>query len=614
MVKDAREQRRRADTDSDPDRADFAWLARLFGRLRRRMYPDGPGGPSEEASVADPAAVTGAVARETLDVEGTDEEPATGASRDETRPAGEPWARRVILERREQVLQWKYLIPLAIVVLTASVSIHNWFGGIDWGDDFALYLHQAKALTNGNIGEVISQTRFSIDYSGWSTFSPYAYPWGWPLLMTPFYTFFGLNYSVFKFLEVVALCVFLVTFFAIVRRRIGLVGATILTVLIAASRSFNGATDSVLSDLPYLCFVGLTLWCMERLRERRALFSDRRGLVVLGLLMAFTRDIRREGIALLAALVALQLAVLAGIAARDRTRAALRGVDWRNVARPYVTFAAASLAIQLILPGPILANIPGTGRASISPNLKYYTDILAEHIGLKDPGVRMQLFHSEPAARLALALFVALAAIGLVARVVHRVEEDAHLAGFLCASAVIVSIYAYRDGRYLLTITPLLAYFAYQAIPTVVALVTTNRQALARLAAVPPALAAIGLLMLCGHDTAHAYDYHRYYHYTVDGPESPQAKEMFAAVKTMTRGDDVILFARARAMTFYTDRNAIQGSNLDQLLPRSDWYVMDKDSTYAQTPVTDTEAAGRGLTKVWENARWVLWRVARRGP
>jgi hypothetical protein len=89
---------------------------------------------------------------------------------------------------------------------------------------------------------------------------------------------------------------------------------------------------------------------------------------------------------------------------------------------------------------------------------------------------------------------------------------------------------------------------------------------------------------------------------------------MFAAVERYTRGDDVILFFRARAMTLFTDRVALQGTDLDQMLPRVDWYVMEKGSTYSQTPLSDTEGAARGLTKVWENDDWVIWRVPRRAP
>ncbi|MDQ3646709.1 MAG: beta family protein, partial [Actinomycetota bacterium] len=110
---------------------------------------------------------------------------------------------------------------------------------------------------------------------------------------------------------------------------------------------------------------------------------------------------------------------------------------------------------------------------------------------------------------------------------------------------------------------------------------------------------------------AHSTDYHLDYNYVVNGPETPDAQEMLSVVRRVTGPDDVILFFRARAMTLYSDRRAIQGSNLDEVLPRADWYVMAKGSTYSQALLTNVQAAVFGLTKTWENSEWVLWRVLR---
>ncbi len=519
---------------------------------------------------------------------------------------------RGAIARTEQAArEWRYAIPLTIIVVIGRICVHKRFGGVDWGDDFALYIHQAKALVVGNLGELLQQTRYSVDNSGWSSFSPYSYPWGWPLIMAPFYAVFGLDYDVFKNLEVAAFCTFLLAFFALVRQRAGWIAATAVTLLIALSSAFNGATDSVLSDLPYLCFVGLSLWYMDRLRLTGRLLTDRRTLIVLGLLLAFTRNVRREGFVLIVALVALHFAVLAGTAVRDH---ALRDVNWRNVALPYVTFAGAIVGFQLLLPGAFVPDLPGTGLAHVSTRITFYREVLAEHIGLKDPGVEMQLFHSSFAADFALRLFLLLAVVGAAARLLHRFEEDAHIAAFLAAATFVTMVSPFQESRYFFTITPFLAYFAYQAMPTLAALVMGRPKWLLGLAAVPSVVGMAGLVSLCWADVANAIEYHRHYNYTVNGPEHPEAKHMFAAVKEVTRGDDVILFARARAMTLYTDRNAIQGSNLDQLLPRVDWYVMEKNSTYSQTPLSDAEAAARRLTKAWENGTFVIWRVPPRSP
>jgi hypothetical protein len=627
---------RSAAAPDDPDQVDFTWLSTLFRKLSGRLYqapPDAAApagtvappepappetvppepGPPESAPPEEPGSATAQPAAEPEPVARPDRmtpaEPPGPRAAEQPEPTLGPWMRKALAAKEQARREWRYAIPLAMVLITAWICVHNRFGGVDWGDDFALYLRQAKALAFGNIGEVLQQTRFSVDNSGWSSFSPYSYPWGWPLILAPFLAVFGLDYGIFKSLEVLAFCVFLLAFFALVRHRAGWFAATIVTSLIAVSRAFNGATDTVLSDLPYLCFVGVSLWFMDRLRIKGTLLTDRRALIVLGLLLAFTRSIRREGLMMLVALDALHIAVLGGIAARDRTRQALRNVNWRNVALPYGTFAAAVVVLHLLLPGVLLPTVPGTGLANISPHVTFYRDVLAEHIGLKDPGTTMQLFHSAFAATLALRLFLLLAVIGVVGRLLYRFEQDAYLVAFLVASTFLMMVSPFQESRYFFTVTPFLAYFAYQAIPTLAALVTSRPGRLVRLAAVPSAVGMAGLVMLCWTDLDTAIEYHRVYHYTVNGPDLPESKQMFAAVKEKTRGDDVILFARARAMSLYTDRNAIQGSDLDLLLPRADWYVMEKDSTYSQTLLTDAEAANRRLTKTWENGKWVLWRV-----
>ena len=47
------------------------------------------------------------------------------------------------------------------------------------GDEFALYLRQARSIFDGDIADVVADNRFSVLYST-GRFSPYAYPWGWP--------------------------------------------------------------------------------------------------------------------------------------------------------------------------------------------------------------------------------------------------------------------------------------------------------------------------------------------------------------------------------------------------------------------------------------------------
>ncbi len=612
MVKDARQQG--PSGQHDPDYVDLSWVKVVLRRLRVAVIGKRASGmaTTEPTETTQRGRSTGA-STETAAAAAEDTRTHEGPDSDES-DAFLPRLRRLTASDRYGLFREKHGLPLVMVLFVGVISMINHFSGHDWGDDFALYMRQAKALTIGNIGEVISDNRFTVDNSGWHTFSPYSYPWGWPLLVAPLYAVFGLNYDVFKFVEVIAFCLFLLAFFAIVRRRVGSLPATILTLLIGLSPSYIGSTDTVLSDIPYLCFVGLSLWWMDRCRVTGILEGSRKHLVILGLLLAYTYNVRREGITLLFALAALHVAVLAGVAVRARSTQALRRVQWEEVLLPYMTFLVAVVTFHLVLPTVLLPRASGAGLQNISSRMTYYKDILAQQVGLQDPGRPIQLLNSEAAGQFALSLLVILVIIGVIARLVRSLEEDVPLAAYLVCSSFVMLISPYQEGRYLLTITPLLGYFAYQALVTITQLATSGNPALTRATSVLPALAVAGLVALNARDLAHSTRYHLDYHYISHGPESPDAQQMFAAVRDLTREDDVILFFRARAMTLYADRRAIMGANLDQVLKRADWYVMAKDSTYSQALLTDQEATARRLTKKWENSGWVIWRVPPSNP
>ncbi len=592
---------------ADPDYVDLEWATAFLRRLARRLFPDGALDPAQNGEQRDAGVATPTPGGRTTFQEVESETASSAVDTAIDVPPGSDAATDA--GRRQRLVLRSDALPLTIAVFVGVIATINHFSGHDWGDDFALYMRQAKALTIGNIGEVISDNRFTVDNSGWNTFSPYSYPWGWPLLVAPFYAVVGLNYEVFKLLEVAALCIFLLAFFAIVKRRAGSLPATVLTLLIGLSPLYIGGTDTVLSDIPYLCFVGVSLWWMDRCRLKGIFSAGTRHLVILGLLLAYTYNVRREGIILLLALAALHVVTVAGMVVRTGSSRLMGQAERKALLLPYGTFLGAVVTFHLLLPTVLLPRAPGAGLQNVSTRITYYRDALAEQIGLRDPGSPMELFGSEEAAENALLLLIGLAAIGVVGRLILALEEDVTFATYLCGTAFLLLVSPYQEGRYLYSVTPLVAYFAYQALPAMAKLGGRRSDGRLRLASGAAVLALVGLVALNARDLARSTRYHLDYHYTVHGPESADAQEMFQAVRNLTRTDDVILFFRSRAMTLYSDRRAVMGSNLQLLLPRSDWYVMAKNSTYVQTLLTDEQAAAYGLTKRWENVGWVIWRV-----
>jgi hypothetical protein len=76
--------------------------------------------------------------------------------------------------------------------------------GHAWGDDFASYIMQAVALVEGRPSDFVRANTFTIDRST-VVLGPYAYPWGYPLLLAPLYAARGVDFGAFKSLNLVSL-------------------------------------------------------------------------------------------------------------------------------------------------------------------------------------------------------------------------------------------------------------------------------------------------------------------------------------------------------------------------------------------------------------------------
>jgi hypothetical protein len=93
------------------------------------------------------------------------------------------------------------------------------------------------------------------------------------------------------------------------------------------------------------------------------------------------------------------------------------------------------------------------------------------------------------------------------------------------------------------------------------------------------------------------------------GPTNPAVTPIFDAVNEHTRPDDVITYFRARTMTLLTDRRAIQTTDIQRVLDRSDFYAQQRGSTYYQPGLTMEEADELGFDLVWSDGTWILWKV-----
>lgn len=364
------------------------------------------------------------------------------------------------------------------MVLVGIVLVYRSFleEGHDWGDDFSLYINQARALVRGDVGQVVSDTRYILQNSGTDSFSPYVYPWGLPILLAPVYLVAGINYRAFAWVTVISLVVFLWLFRRLVAPVIGSLGATSITAVIALSTPYVWWSGSVTSDFPAIASVMVALWWIDRCRRLgHFAASTRTPLVVVGLLATWAFAIRREVVVVLFAAAAVQALELHRARRRaPGTDTQVSGVSpsgegrrsrWLDVAAPYWTFALSTGTFHLVLPASLEQQVDGGGVGEIWGNLTWYRDILAEHVGLKEIGPNeIEVFGSH---RLGLWLIGVLAlsgALGLVVAMLRRRESEFALAVYaICVSWVILTR-PFHEGRYIFALSPMLLFFSWIAV------------------------------------------------------------------------------------------------------------------------------------------------------
>ena len=208
----------------------------------------------------------------------------------------------------EHAVPQKQRIALIVVLLGAAylaISLHR--NGHTQGDDFALYIRQARSLFEGDSAAVIADNRFAVLNSD-PAFSPIGYPWGWPVILAPFVHFWGYGYDRLKLVVVALFCVWLLLLHGVVRRRVGRWPALGIVAAFGTAPAFLAHTDQLTTEIPHLAAGVVFLWLFDRVTSRSTLIgAPTRDLVMLGVAAAVVFNVRREGLVLAVVMAAIQL-------------------------------------------------------------------------------------------------------------------------------------------------------------------------------------------------------------------------------------------------------------------------------------------------------------------
>lgn len=340
---------------------------------------------------------------------------------------------------------------LAVSVFAVAIRVYN---GHNSGGDFSEYIAQARSIVEGTMQEQVSANTFIVTNSHFQ-FGPFAYPWGYPLLLAPMYKLFGMNYIAFKAVNCIFLVAMVVILYKVFSENLDKKFAFLAAALVAFIPVNLRLADNVLSDMTFCFFSVVSVYGIYRLvnaQKNQILWA-----VLVGATSFFAFFIRTAGIVSLITLFVADFISLVGFIIKplkkftDKFGFAKRSVVLRAV--PYAVFAVGFAVIKLVFPqsdsgySNYLSNL---SIHSISSNILQYTISLKE---MFDAGLVLSY--------ILIALVAVLFVIGIVKGFFTKTVYIVYSFGMF---ALIMLFPEYQGIRYLISILPWIIMIAFSSV------------------------------------------------------------------------------------------------------------------------------------------------------
>ena len=490
--------------------------------------------------------------------------------------------------------EFRYLT--AIFLISAVLVFFSIENGHSWGDDFALYIRQAKSLVEGNILECMTSNAKSMAASDYRM-SPDLYPWGLPLLLAPVYYFFGMDLFAMKLPGAAFFYASLAVVYLMLLKKTDRTSRLLIISLFAFNAYLTDFMNQIFSDMPGLFFCLLSIFMIERFVIEKAYFINKpASFFLIGVSLWSAHLMRPNYILLLPALFICQMIDMRktgkGIAAY------LRG-NW-SFLLPYIAFLLLNFVIDKALPRGDSYDfykdfIAGMEPGKIAGNI-YYTAMLPIKFFSTDKTIGMVLY----------LLTVPFAVKGL--RTVWR--KDYLYVIFFVSTALFFAFWPGRQGlRYIFSLLPFYMYFL------MVGLKGFSFKGKACGPAVFRGAFSFLMVFFLVQTTYAASQNMSYGRSIADGPFRPESAEMIQYIREHSSKKDVIIFFKPRAMALMTDRDAFFTKELSNLAERGDYLVINKKKPRNQVSIESDEfkdkVSSGAFVREFENNGFVIYRIKR---
>ena len=503
----------------------------------------------------------------------------------------------------------KKTIPLYIIIILSSMFQGlNWTSGHNWGGDFSQYIMQGMSVANGTIEEFIKQSETIVNSSSYPI-APITYPWGFPILLSLTYSFFGLNLIIFKSIILFFFISFLIVLWFLYEEDLDISERLILISLFAFNPYLLKFGDNILSDIPFLFFSTLSIFIITKLKEKRSQFNTILYCFILGLCFMISTTIRSHGILLpilyfsILSLIFLQnyfpkinffsiklLSFKSFLSSRMRTFCYLL---------PIIIFVLFALYFSTILPNRQEAHFEvfeSINVKSIFNNILYYSVVLKDFFSSQS-NMRYFLYNIDIVGFAIYVLTIPFVLLGLK----NKWKISPVIIIYTVITLVLYTTYPARQGlRYILPVLPFYIYFLLIGLRS---LNVYKKNLVTR----KNFFSYILLLVFFFFSIFQIYENAQNGFKVKNGPYNKESQELFNYIKTSVPKNNTIIFFKPRVLTLFTERNSVLYNKIDDFKIR-EWYVVNKKSQLILNQKRN-ELFDKFPAKIsYENSRFILYK------
>lgn len=462
---------------------------------------------------------------------------------------------------------------IAIILFSILIEFVTLDRGHDWGGDFSLYLMHARNIATGHS---YGDTGFVINPINLGH-SPSSYPPLYPLMISPLYRIWGLDYAPFKILN---LCFFAIAlwFVYLLALRAGLSARSgaLLLLIVGTSPMQWSQRNAVLPDRAYLMFTVAALWWYIR-SQSMTLPRWVMGVIAGGLCGA-AYSCHSLGLTLIVALCLVEF--------------------FRNRITPYLVGMGFTL-LAILLIDHQFAKSAGDYFKMFDLSLSVIVSNLASYAHA--------LSHVFFGLHKAVQTLLTMMAVGLSLKGIWETRRSPAIviAAYVLACFTLLVLWPAASGdRYILSVVPLVLMFAFLAAQSLIRTGNALRFGL---------IAAFALALLAEIN----WYLGKPWQAKIEGVEQPEFQALAQNVKQNVPPRDLVVFWNPRVLLLYAGGQATtyaperdSDTNWKQLIAMGARYIAVKLSypdDHILAEMAQTHASSMHL--IYDNSDYVLYKL-----